>query len=89
MADERSDGSVDWRETLRYTLDLAAEDPEKFRTEVKAIARRLGMTVEQVYAKLQQDPQFKKHIARASINRVIQKGAVRLKDELRRMGIRF
>lgn len=78
---------VDWRRTLRTAVELAAEDPERFRAEMKAVGQRLGMTAEQVYAKLQQDPEIGKHLARESVNRVIQKGARRLKEELRKAGI--
>lgn len=81
------DREVDWRQFVRNAVNMAAEDPVQFRQEMKAIGRRLGMTAEEVYARLRSDPEVSKKIAALGVDRIIQKGAQRLQEELRKIGI--
>ena len=70
---------IDWRETVQKMIDLAATDPGKFAEEAKTVAKRFGVTVEQVYAKLQEDEKLP---GRTFRNSIIQSVAKRLKREL-------
>lgn len=74
---------VDWRETLRNAVDLASENPDAFAQEVKMIAKKFGVTVEQVYRKLQDEPAVvKTKTVRTIRNSIIQNFAKKLKRDL-------
>lgn len=69
----------DWRTAIKNAVDLAAEDPEGFKDALRAAGRRAGMTVEEVYAKLQRDPEIGPQLRKMALNRLIQKGAMALR----------
>lgn len=72
----------DWKTVLQNAINLAANDPEAFRLAAGALAAKLGMTVEQLYAQIKQDPDVLKRNARRMIsNSVIQGLAKRVKKE--------
>ena len=78
---------VDWKGFVRNAVDLAAQDPVQFRSEMKAIGRRFGLTVEEVYARLRADPEVSRKLAALGVDQAIQRGAKRLQEELRKFGL--
>lgn len=76
---------VDWRKTTDRLIELAATNPDQFASEVMAVAKRFGGTVEEVYARLQQDPELSQFMAsRALRNSFIQGVAKKLSKFLSR-----
>lgn len=86
MENGNQDEAPSRREQLKATLDravsLAAEDPDAFLEELKRIAARFGMTLEEVYARLQEDPELRKVIGREALKRGVQGAATFLKGKL-------
>ncbi len=58
MSDDEKPEALSWAEMAERAVKLASDDPDKFSKEVKILAKRLGMTVEEVYDKIQEDPKF-------------------------------
>jgi len=67
-----------WAQIAAEAVKMADEDPEAFLVEAKMLARELGITAEQVYKKLQDDPDFLKKDAR---NRAISNLAKKLRKQ--------
>jgi hypothetical protein len=61
-----------WGEIFKTAVTTASEDPDAFVENAKGVAVRLGMTAEEVYAKIQNDPDF---VKREALNRGIKKAA--------------
>lgn len=70
------------QDTLRRAVLLASEDPDAFVDELRIIARRFGMTLSEVYAKLEQDPETRKIVGRDVMRRGIQGVAKALRERL-------
>lgn len=71
---DTSQESGGWREAVAAVLTKAADDPEGFEREAKLLARRFGMTVEQVYQKLQHDPDVGPSLAK---NKALRQKAIK------------
>lgn len=67
---------------IRRALELAQEDPEKFRAEVAALGKKLGLTAEEVYRRLQADPELARVLGRDALNRAMSRGAEMLRKKL-------
>lgn len=75
--------SRDWRATLGEALDLAEKDPEAFAEQAKILAKRFGLTVEQVYDRVQSDPEIQKmQLGKRLLRGVIRAGARRIRREI-------
>lgn len=61
-----------WGEIFRTAVTTASEDPNAFVANAKGVAVKLGTTAEEIYDKLQKDPDF---IKQEAMNRVIKKAA--------------
>lgn len=62
---------------IRKALDLAEGDPERFRSQARKIAEKVGVSVEQVYQAVQRDP-----VARRQIENFVLQNATRLARRL-------
>lgn len=60
-----------WREAVASVVNKAAENPEAFEQDVKLLAKRFGLSVEQVYAKIQEvireDPDLGPKLAKNAV----------------------
>lgn len=56
-----------WRAAAVRAINTAAEDPEAFEMEVKRLGRRFGLTAEQVYRRLQEDPEIGPRLAKNAV----------------------
>lgn len=69
--------------TLKRAVELAAEDPDAFVAECKAIGQRFGMSLEQVYQRIQSDPDVARLIGKEALRKGIQTVGRTLKEKFR------
>lgn len=67
-------------ETLKRAVKMAAEDPDAFVAECKVIGQRFGLTLEQVYQRIQSDPDVAKLIGKEALRKGIQTVGRTLKE---------
>lgn len=70
----------DVRDAFKKAVAMAAEDPQAFRVEARAFAKQLGVTVGELYRRVQQREEIQ--AGDQLVNRAISAVAQRLKKEL-------